>query len=165
MRLIIGYGNTLRGDDAAGRLAVEAIAERQYPGVKTLSVHQLMPELAAEIAEAECVVFIDASASGEPFQGMAPLTPAPSHAALTHYIDPCGLLMMASVLYRANPAAYIITIPAEDFRIGSPLSDISREGVLAAIETMDAFLHGLNGKGEARNARGQHYAERAGDRD
>jgi hydrogenase maturation protease len=152
MRLIIGYGNTLRGDDAAGRAAVEAIAERRYPGVKTLSVHQLMPELAAEIAEAECVIFVDACASGEPFQGMVPLAPAPPHAALTHYLDPCGLLLMASVLYRANPAAYMITIPAESFEPGSPLSDASREGVLAAIEAMDAFLHGLNGKEEARNA-------------
>jgi hydrogenase maturation protease len=152
MRLIIGYGNTLRGDDAAGRVAVEAIAARQYPGVKTLSVHQLTPELAAEIAQAECVVFVDASASGKRFEGVVPLAPAPPYAALTHYMDPRGLLLMASVLYQANPAAYMITIPAERFELGSPLSDASREGALAAIEAMDAFLQGLNGKGEARDA-------------
>jgi Ni,Fe-hydrogenase maturation factor len=51
-RLVIGIGNLLRGDDGVGGLLAEEVGGR--------SVQQLTPELAAELAELEVVVFIDA---------------------------------------------------------------------------------------------------------
>jgi len=45
--LVIGYGNTLRGDDGLGQRAAEALAQRALPdGVEVLSCHQLTIELA-----------------------------------------------------------------------------------------------------------------------
>jgi hydrogenase maturation protease len=59
--LVIGYGNTLRGDDGVGSLVAEQVATWSLPDVRSHSIHQLTPELAAEIAQAEQIFFIDAS--------------------------------------------------------------------------------------------------------
>ena len=48
MDLVIGYGNTLRGDDGVGVLVADAL-EGWNQAVRTLSVQQLTPELAADI--------------------------------------------------------------------------------------------------------------------
>ena len=66
-KLIIGYGNPLRGDDGVGwevasRLAVIIPSEAAH----ILTVHQLTPELAESVSEADLVIFIDASDVGEP---------------------------------------------------------------------------------------------------
>jgi hydrogenase maturation protease len=58
--LVIGYGNSLRGDDGVGPLVAEQVAEWNLPDVRSLSVHQLTPELASEMALAKTVIFIDA---------------------------------------------------------------------------------------------------------
>ncbi len=57
--IAIGYGNSLRSDDGAGQKVAEIIASWQLPDVQSISVHQLTPELAAPIAEAELAIFID----------------------------------------------------------------------------------------------------------
>ena len=57
--LVIGYGNTLRGDDAAGVHAAGLIAKR-HPEIICVCLHQLVPELAEQIAECDIVFFIDA---------------------------------------------------------------------------------------------------------
>jgi hydrogenase maturation protease len=44
--LVLGYGNTLRRDDAVGPLAAEAVAGWGRPGVLALALPQLLPELA-----------------------------------------------------------------------------------------------------------------------
>ena len=49
--LIIGYGNPLRGDDAAGYVAAELLRERIFdPQVETVSEQQLLPEMMQSIA-------------------------------------------------------------------------------------------------------------------
>lgn len=58
--LVIGFGNTLRGDDGVGPLVAEQVDTWNLRNVRSLSVHQLTPELAADIAQVETVFFIDA---------------------------------------------------------------------------------------------------------
>src|SRR5579864_2493011 len=61
--LIVGYGNSLRGDDAVGLLAAGRLAGCGYDAV---AVPQLLPELAARMAAARRVIFIDAHTSVAP---------------------------------------------------------------------------------------------------
>lgn len=73
--LIIGYGNTLRGDDGVGYRIAE-IFEQEEDGleshyseesrhtVRSHPCHQLTPDLAAELAQADRVIFVDAIAPG-----------------------------------------------------------------------------------------------------
>ncbi|MGB7620863.1 MAG: hydrogenase maturation protease, partial [Terriglobia bacterium] len=57
--LVIGYGNTLRGDDGAGPRVAEMIA-RRFPQVDSLVLHELQPELAEAVSGYEEVIFVDA---------------------------------------------------------------------------------------------------------
>jgi len=61
--LIIGYGNTLRGDDGAGPRVAEVVAGWSLPNVRAISAAQLTPELAEALAGAEVVIFVDAQVS------------------------------------------------------------------------------------------------------
>ena len=59
--LVIGYGNTLRGDDGVGPRVAEAVGELNLPGVHTLICPLLTPELANPISRAGKVIFVDAA--------------------------------------------------------------------------------------------------------
>ena len=50
--LVIGYGNELRGDDGLGPYIAARVEEQCLPHVRTLTVHQLTPELTAFLEDA-----------------------------------------------------------------------------------------------------------------
>jgi hydrogenase maturation protease len=50
--LVIGYGNTLRRDDAVGPLSAEEVSRWGRPGVVPLDLAQLLPELAERLSRA-----------------------------------------------------------------------------------------------------------------
>ena len=62
--VVIGYGNPLRGDDAIGWKAAEALRDvyEDDTAVEVFASHQLNPEMAESVAEAGMVIFIDAVA-------------------------------------------------------------------------------------------------------
>ena len=65
--LIIGFGNTLRGDDGFGRRAAERLRDVvDDPEIEILSLHQLTPELMDPVSRAERVIFLDAAAGPDP---------------------------------------------------------------------------------------------------
>src|SRR5262245_41264787 len=86
--LVIGYGNTLRGEDGIGPAVAEEVAARGLPGVRVIVAHQLTPELAADIADARLVVFVDAAVSGERVKAVQ--LAAETSAVMTHAADPRG---------------------------------------------------------------------------
>lgn len=119
--LIIGWGNPLRGDDAFGWLAAERLRER-LPGTEVLPVHQLTPELMEPVGRASRVIFIDASAEGEPGQlACRDVVPSPDAEAFTHHATPAGLLAGALALYGNAPPAVLYSVRAESFEFGERL--------------------------------------------
>ncbi|MFZ1977580.1 MAG: hydrogenase maturation protease [Bacteroidota bacterium] len=131
--LVIGYGNTLRGDDAAGVRAAEFIA-RRAAGVECLCIHQLTPELAENLSRADTVVFLDAHA------GITELTVRTLAAEAvprmhTHIVSPEILLALCSDLYGRVPCrAFAIGIPAMQFDFTEELSPETQQAVLTAVE-------------------------------
>ena len=87
--LIIGIGNTLRGDDALGRIAAERVLDAvDSQKVRVISQCALTPELAAEIAEVALVIFLDASADGPSDQILTRrLTATDAHEPMAHRGD------------------------------------------------------------------------------
>jgi hydrogenase maturation protease len=137
--LVIGYGNLLRGDDGVGAIVAETVAAWHLPGVRTLSLHQLTPELADDIAQVEVVFFIDAciekkTASLEPIQ-LGEIT-----STLDHVWSPPALLYLTQTLYNATPVAYQILIPALEFDYGAPLSAIAEYGLAWSLERLKVRL-------------------------
>jgi hydrogenase maturation protease len=121
--LIVGYGNRLRGDDAAGYLAAERLRQFVSPEVEVLAVHQLTPELAEPISRADHVIFIDATAAGTPGEILKRcVTPLPAAGGFTHHSTPEGLLAAAAALYSHAPEATLYSIPAQSFELSEQLS-------------------------------------------
>jgi hydrogenase maturation protease len=121
--LLIGYGNTLRGDDALGPMALERL-RTTLPEMEYISCHQLGPELAERLAACDLAVFVDASGNGEPGAvHVVRLSPEPSHAAsFTHHVQPTALLHLAKELYGRAPQAMLVTGTGATFDSGEELS-------------------------------------------
>jgi hydrogenase maturation protease len=140
MVLVIGYGNDLRGDDGIGRRVAEAIAEAGLPGVRVRTTHQLTPELAAEIAEASRVIFVDALADSTiesvQVQQLA-IEETPDWS--THTADPRVLLALTRALYGATPDAWWVMVPGRDFGFEEGLSPFANENVRRAIDRVIAL--------------------------
>jgi hydrogenase maturation protease len=139
--LVIGYGNPLRGDDGLGPHVAETLAARGWPGVRVLTRHQLVPELAADLAGARWAVFVDARAgAAAPGVDVARITPGEAEAWTTHRADPRALLALARAVYGRAPAAWWVTVVGREFGFGEGLSPAAREAARAAVARVEAIL-------------------------
>jgi hydrogenase maturation protease len=129
-RLVIGLGNPLRGDDAAGPAVARRIAADRPPGVRVIETAGLFPELAADLAAAGRVIFVDAAA-GATAVSARPVEPQ-AGTALDHALRPAALLALAELAFGRAPPAVLVTLPARDFGLGRPLSRAARRALPAA---------------------------------
>jgi hydrogenase maturation protease len=130
--LVIGIGNTLRGDDAAGRIVVEAVASKRLPHVVAISATQLVPEFATLIASSRAVIFIDASVDENRSVEVRELVPACPLSHRFHDTGPRELLALTRNCYGHSPLAWLVTIPARELGLGERLSADAQEQVQAA---------------------------------
>lgn len=119
--LVIGYGNTLRGDDAVGPRVAAAVAGWREARIGSQSCPQLTPELAEAVAQVELVIFVDA-AVGRTALVVEQLLPNPDDVNLVHHASPAGLLDLARTVYGKQPEAWLVGIPAARFDMGAGLS-------------------------------------------
>lgn len=139
--LVIGYGNSLCGDDGAGRRVVEALEDALPPGA-AVSLHQLAPEWAETISHVDHVIFVDATAGEIPGEVRCfPLSAAPCRPD-SHTVTPDGLLHMAAELYGHSPSAHVVTIAGESFALSESLTD----RVAAAVPVAAAMILNLAGQ-------------------
>lgn len=138
--LIIGYGNTLRGDDGAGPHVAEAVAARNYPGVRTLACALLTPELADPISQARVAVFVDAAVDAPHEVRLRKLEPAASSQIMSHAADPVTLLALARDVFGRAPEAWWLTIPAVQFDFGGDFSPQTQNGIAIALEKITARI-------------------------
>ncbi len=139
--LLLGYGNELRGDDAVGPRVAATVEGWKLPGVRSLALHQLTPELADPISRAEAVIFVDATASPTVTETAAiPLEPVSQSELAAHTSDPRTLLALALPLFGRCPPAWLIQIPVEQFVLGQPLSATATRGVAAALESIRRLM-------------------------
>jgi hydrogenase maturation protease len=129
--LVIGYGNPLRGDDAAGPALAHRLAGHPLPGVEVLVVHQLTPELAARLAPVERVVFVDAAFRET--VGVEAVKPDEDAPGLGHVGTPGRLLALTRLLYSACPRAWLVSIPAACMEYGAGLSPRAQAGLEMAV--------------------------------
>jgi hydrogenase maturation protease len=125
--LILACGNTLRSDDGVGPW-LAAWAEHRFstqPGVRVISRQQWTPELAEDVAHAECVLFIDCSVDSPPGSvNLTPVQPASNTQALaTHHQGASELLALARDLFNSQPQnAQLLTIGAGSTELGEAFS-------------------------------------------
>jgi hydrogenase maturation protease len=143
--LIIGYGSPIRGDDAIGPLAADALAAGPLPlGVEVISRHILTAELVEDIAAADRVIFLDATLEGEPgevrVRRLAPDASAPS--SMAHFLDPRELLAWCQTLYQREPAAYLVSATGHSFDYASyslsPTASAALTPMIAQVQALVA---------------------------
>jgi hydrogenase maturation protease len=137
--LVIGYGNTLRGDDGVGPRVAEAVGALGLPGVHTLSCQQLSPEHADPVSRAHAVVFVDAAMDAPKEVQLRPLEPNGSSQVMTHAADPRTLLALARDVFGRAPRAWWLTIPAVNLDFEESLSPETERGFAEAVELIQTL--------------------------
>ena len=144
--LVIGYGNTLRGDDAAGIRAAELIAKR-LPEIECVCMHQLMPELAEQIAVNDIVFFLDADVNVTQPKARQIAPRIETDQPRTHFISPESLLSLSQQLYQQTPSkAYVVGIPASQFEFSEELSELTTKSVEESVRLVESLLLSGNSK-------------------
>ncbi|HTW65677.1 MAG TPA: hydrogenase maturation protease [Bryobacteraceae bacterium] len=116
--LVIAIGNPLRGDDGVARRVAELVAHEH---IETRRVMQLTPELAAEIARYDSVIFVDASLSSTEVR-MESIANRPSVPQLTHVSTPGEIVALSRALFGFSGRAHACHIPVRDLSAGEGLS-------------------------------------------
>ncbi len=147
--LLLGIGNDLRGDDAAGPRVAQALDGRVTWDLR--AVHGLTPELADDLAGCDVVLFVDAAADPtlerpgwkhhHVRRGGAPATPVLGHA-----LDVPGLLDLSVRLHGGAPRAATLALPARDFALGETLTPEAAAGVEAAVAALLALSAASSGR-------------------
>ncbi len=139
--LVIGYGNPLRRDDGLGPHVVDRLAARALPHVRTITAHQLTPEMAEDLAAADAAIFVDASVApdGDEVQ-LAPVDRAAAAWSMTHVFEPGTVLGLADMLYGRTPAAWLVRVKGECFDVGEGLSPPARRRAEDALRQIEALL-------------------------
>ncbi len=132
--LVVGYGNTLRGDDGVGPRVAEAIEKLKLPGVRTLICQQLSPEHAEPVSQAHTVVFVDAAVDAPREVQLRKLEPGASSQLMAHAADPRTMLALSRDVFGHYPEAWWLTIPAENTGFSEELSPSVRRGLDEAVE-------------------------------
>lgn len=142
--LIIGYGNTLRGDDGAGQRVAESLSEWEMPEARSLPVHQLTPDLAEPISRAKLAIFVDAypdtESAGLQVRKLEVEKGDAVIASTTHSCEPRSLLQLAEYLYGNAPPAYWILVPAINFDFGEELSAVTQKGIAEALIKIEKLI-------------------------
>ena len=137
--LVIGYGNTLRGDDGVGPRVAEAVGKLRMPGVRTLICPLLTPELADPISRAGTVIFVDAAVDAPKEVQWRKLEPNETSQLMAHAADPRTMLALARDVFGRVPEAWWLTIPAVDLGFCEELSPDVQRSFAAAVKKIQAF--------------------------
>lgn len=145
---MIGYGNSLRSDDGAGCRVAEIVASWQLPYVRSLSVHQLVPELVELLSEADLAIFVDACANHSFRKPKSRATvrvqrilPAECLAVGSgngnaHHSDPRSLLLLAQQIYGRTPASYWLLLPGINWEFGEQLSAVAHKNIEQSVDLL-----------------------------
>lgn len=134
--LVIGYGNSLRGDDCLGIVAANEISNWNLAGVQCLCLHQLTPELAPILAKVTFALFLDAQSNhvgdSSRIQALS-LDLCQSQGFSGHRLEPATLLQLAKQAYGESPQSWLITIPGFEFELGEKISSEGQKSLKNAM--------------------------------
>ncbi len=132
--LIVGYGNSLRSDDGIGIEVARIVAGWHLPEVRSLSLHQLTPELAADLAQVDLAIFVDACQTfGADTVKLDSLKPLDTIEIRSHFSVPTAILSLTQAIYGKCPQAWWLIVPGINFQLGERLSSVGEKGVSQAV--------------------------------
>jgi hydrogenase maturation protease len=129
--LFIAIGNPLRRDDGAAAKVIEAL----HPAASRILIQPTI-ELAADIAAARRVIFIDAAIGGEV---RLEAVDGKYGNYVSHAASIGEIVALSRKLYGFTGEAWLCRIPGEDFGVGEGLSARAQCGVAQAVELLRSY--------------------------
>ncbi len=145
-RVVIGIGNSERGDDAAGRAVARLLRDPAPAGVEVLDQDGEATALLARLDQADCAVLIDASFSGAPpgtvrrFDVAREPLPRTGFAASTHGFGLVEAIELARTLGQLPRRCIVFAIEGESFDMGRSLTPAVERAVRGVAEQVRAEL-------------------------
>jgi hydrogenase maturation protease len=115
MRVIIGCGNELRGEDAFGIDVLQKLQKLHLPDTKLISTHQLTPEIALDLLDANEIIFIDAAYSVDEIYTLSCPILKQNNLNVSHHIEPKYIIEILRHLYHKDPAFYVYSMGSCSF--------------------------------------------------
>ena len=164
--VVIGYGNTLRGDDGVGQHVAFAVSSWKVPGLTVEAVHQLTSDLAEPLSRADLAIFVDAKLAGEPdCVEVRSLEASSTRGTFGHTSDPQSLLALASAVFGRHPRAWLVSVPAVDFTLREGFSANASRGAADALARVAALIDADNQFPNTLSQASFHREGRAGEHD
>jgi hydrogenase maturation protease len=116
LKVIIGYGNELRGEDSFGVDVIKKLQTCPYKNTKLISVFCLTPELILEVLDADEIIFVDACYDEENHYALA-CSLVKNNSNLSHHIQPQILIAMMRDLYERKVDYSIYSMLTCNFEI------------------------------------------------
>jgi hydrogenase maturation protease len=144
--VVIGVGNPLRGDDAAGVAVVERLRERVPAGVEVVACSEEPSRLMDAWEGADTAVLVDTVSSGTAvgtlhrFDAGEEAVPARTYRSSTHAIGIAETIELARALGRLPRRVRVYGIEAGGFVTGASLTPAVEVAVDAAVEAILADL-------------------------
>ena len=149
--LIIGYGNPLRGDDGFGvYVAARLLQEDLGENVTVMERHQLGPEMAEDLSEADFVIFLDIHLSDAVGEQICKKIEAEADIPLTfsHHMKPGTLLACTQAIYGNLPEGVLISVGSNLFDHGAHLSPKVEALVEPAADLARVLVRYITDRGE-----------------
>jgi hydrogenase maturation protease len=144
--VVIGIGNRLRGDDAAGVVAAEQLRPRVPEGVEVVSCDEEPSRLMEAWQGAESVLLVDTVSSGASpgtlhrFDAGDEAVPARTFRSSTHAIGIADTIELARALGRLPRRVRIYGIEAGGFETGCSLTPAVESAVVLLVKNVLADL-------------------------
>ena len=115
MRIIVGFGNDLRGEDAFGVNVISELQKLNLENTKFISTFQLTPELSLELKEASKLIFIDAAYKIDGHYKLGCSLEEQKQNTLSHHISIRTILMILERLYNIKPEYEVYSMFTNNF--------------------------------------------------
>jgi hydrogenase maturation protease len=141
--LIIGYGNSLRGDDALGCIVAERLERRvDRSQVRVLTLHQLTPDLAEPVSKVNLAIFIDACADRPAGEVDCRNVVAENQASRSfdHHASPEQILALSKSLYAQVPESCVFSVGGESWGFDMPLSPAVQAAIPRVIDSIENVI-------------------------
>ena len=149
--LVVGVGNELRGDDAAGLLVVRKLRNLNLPGVRVIESSGDSAKLMDAWAGFDAVFVVDATTAVaragtvHRFEGHRQPLPSDLLGASTHSFGLAEAVELSRHLGRMPPELIVYGIEGESFDIGQAVSPAVTASIQTVFEIVTAEVSSSNG--------------------
>jgi hydrogenase maturation protease len=139
--LVFAWGNPSRGDDALGPACLDLL-QAKSPGsdIEWQSDFQLQIEHALDLGERRAVLFIDAAVGLASPCELRSINPLRDHSITSHALSPQALLQVYSDLHGSPPPCDLLSISAQSFELGAPLTVAATAALASAVTLAQSWV-------------------------